>query len=931
MTDAFLISPQGETARVPLERAQDLSAVGWVPASQDQVQNLKLDEEAGTAPEQITAFGEGLGDALTLGGFSQLQVAMGADPEGIARRERVNPVAHGAGTAAGVIAPLIATMGGSAAAEGGTLGLGSAAKLTAPALISDVGGAAARGVEALLPEATTFAGKAGVSAAKGIAQGSAEGGLYGVGHVVHEDALGDPNLTAQSALNEIGMSALMGGGAGGVLGGAQTAIPSLVGKAKESIAGAFRKGEDALGAYYGAAEKVTGTAPDVASLMMEHRVVIDGLDKMSPGIADEIANATPQMAKWTIDNGARLAEMEKAFPGTSRQLARTSPETADYLLANWQKIITDPQQRVGIAQNLAKGMQDVVDSTNALLKRVNTDLAPKEAEALLAGHTGETTQLAYAKLTDEIHGAIQKMRAEPELFSQGYARQLEAIRDGLVRDVEGSANPVKAFQRMRTLRQSLDEAIPYTKDMGALGLSERNALKVMKDLRGSVKGTLTDEAVFGQAAARQSALDDAQREWLSLMKRGGDFNSKFMRKSVGANGVSYDLKPTKLNTWLNQMADARGQDFADTWGRAMDAARKVTDEAEASYKAAPVGQFDRTALDKLVNRSAELTAEARQAATVTQVKNQLNPGMSWGSMPIAGPGADFMSKAAHMFLPGSVTSTIKGTVQLATSVPRGVAALTALEKIGGHVAKQIDSGVKALVSGVRAGAPLATAAASRLGHSAEESIARIQQLANNPAMAQEHLVGLTADIHEHAPNSAMAMQATSARAISFLASKVPPSAKLGPLGAKVKPSSQQQWAFDRYYNAVDKPTSILQHAANGTLTSMDVEAVRTVFPALFQSMQTAAMTKVIDKKGDVPYRSRLMLSMLFGADMDGTMKPESIQANQLAYQMPSQKGPMDQTGPGATGKSTQGGLSKLKTASRSMLPGQGAEARRGEM
>lgn len=881
-------------------------------------------KQYGQPLDQLETFGQSLGDTLTFGGLSLAERALTNDPEAMRQRQEAqateNPWSHGLGMAGAI----------------GLGGLGGAAEASAPALISKAGKALSGGVEGLLGRALSkgvaTAGEAALTkGAAGLAGGALEGGLYGLGNVAHEAALGDPNLTAQKAISEVGLSAALGGGLSGAMGAAEVGLPLAVSKAKGVFQDVFNKGEGALGAYYKAAEPITGTPADVATLMLEHRAEITGLDKMVPGMADEISNATPSMAKWMVDNGGRLEEMEKAFPGTSKQLARTSPETADYLLNNWQKIITDPQARVGIAKNLAKGMQDVVDSTNSVMRRINTELAPQEAEALLQGHTGETTQLAYAKLADEVQGAIGKMRAEPELYGQGYARQLEGIRDGILRDVEVSANPVEAFKRMKVLRQSLDEAIPYTKDMGALGISERNALKVMKDIRGKVKGALTDEAVFGQAAARQSALDDAQREWFALTKRGGDFNTKFMRKEMGAGGVSYSLKPTKLNTWLNQMADARGQDFADTWGRTMDAARKLVDEAEKSHHAAPTSVFDRKGLEAILKKSEEMTADARQAAAVTQVKNQLDPRMSWGSMPISSmPG--MVEKAAHMLLPGALTSTVKGTLSLATSVPKSLAALSMLERVGKSVGKRIDSGVEAMMRGARAGRPTGSALAAGAVHSVEQKITRVSDLAQNPATLQDALTRQTDAIHEHAPDTSNAMQVASARGVSFLQSKLPKQPPPTPLGKRPPLPEHEKWAFARYYDAVDRPTSILDHAAQGTLLPMDVEAVRTVFPQLYAEMQKATLDKLTSHKEPLPYRSSLMVSMIMGQDMDGTLGQKAIEANQMAYALPSSRSGDDMAAPRQPGavRPSQTGLGKLKVSNRASLPGQSRDARMGE-
>jgi hypothetical protein len=153
--------------------------------------------------------------------------------------------------------------------------------------------------------------------------------------------------------------------------------------------------------------------------------------------------------------------------------------------------------------------------------------------------------------------------------------------------------------------------------------------------------------------------------------------------------------------------------------------------------------------------------------------------------------------------------------------------------------------------------------------------------------------------------------------------------KLGPLGPKLKPPKSDVWKYNRVVGAVSRPTSILSAAANGTLTPDEVEAVRETAPERLAQMQAALLDKLTDEGDRAPYRTRLMLNMLLGQPVDGTTTPESINAAQAAYNMPSAKSPENQLGGGAV-KPSQTGLGKLNVAKQSLLPGQASDMRRGE-
>jgi hypothetical protein len=244
-------------------------------------------------------------------------------------------------------------------------------------------------------------------------------------------------------------------------------------------------------------------------------------------------------------------------------------------------------------------------------------------------------------------------------------------------------------------------------------------------------------------------------------------------------------------------------------------------------------------------------------------------------------------------------------------------ALSALAKSNEAVSKRILALSRAVATGTRA------EVAPRLADSViQEQMQAIQRFAGNPELAQEHLSRATESVQEHAPQVAYAMQVTAAQAASFLAQKVP-AQPLKVLGPKMEQNEFQKWAFGRQLQAVEQPTSMLAHAANGTLTPLDVEAVKTVHPALFVKMQEGLLGQIMNQKGKVPYRSRLMLSMVLGQDVDGTLAPKSVAQNQVTYAMPSQKSPENQAGPMAAKPKPNA----IKAAERTRLPGQAREER----
>lgn len=495
--------------------------------------------------------------------------------------------------------------------------------------------------------------------------------------------------------------------------------------------------------------------------------------------------------------------------------------------------------------------------------------------------------------------------------------------------VEKFDTPASVFEKSKAFKDEAGQRIAQlTREADMAGVAPRPMAELAADARKEILAPLEKNPLEkGTASQFRGMLDDYEKLYGQEGETLGAQGLHGIRKNIddklfGLKGLA-DPNATAMKVTLRKFRGIVSEELQN-------ALTSRSAETGAAWKTAN-RDFQ---IGATLQRFAEKGIQRATGNNMLSLTEQLG-GMA-GFMAHGIPGgalAGLASAAVRRHSASLLASGARGLREYLEAgapgnIPETVAALSHLESANKAVAARIDGLAAKLFDSAPRAAPITSALAAGSAH---ERMAQFQSLAQNPEALHELLVANAADLNEHAPNTAQAMQVQRAQQVAFLASKAPPQPKAGPLGPALKPNKEQQWKFARYYDAVNEPTSILKRAAAGTLTPMDVEAVRETAPQLYQSMVTAALAKATAHKGQLPYRSRQALALLTGQDMDGTMKPESIQANQLAYQMPSQKGPMDQTGPGATGKSTQGGLSKLKTASRSMLPGQGAEARRGEM
>ena len=925
---SYFVDPSGSIVSIGAADAPSVIHQGYVPASPEQIRDIQLQQQYGGTGQAVAGAVEKGLSALTFGGSAWAERAVGVSAADMRGRSEANPVAGGIGTAAGIVAPAILSLGtstpvsaasaaGAGARAAGAGALRTAAEYSAPSLISRLGRGAASAVVGAAPEEMGAVGRIATKAAASMIGSGVEGAAYGLGSVVEESALGDPNLTAQSALARVGMFSALGGGFGLLTGAAEGALPLAVAKSKQVLGDVYGWGKGKLGKFYSGSEAFTGTAGDTATLMMEHVPELHVFERAIPGITKEVAGATPETAAWLIGNQNKLIEAEAAFPGISKKLAGTSPETADLLLNNWKSIITDPVERTRIAATMSKGGQDVLDTVGNMLKQADREILPSATKGLVADADQAAIKNTYAKFNDSMNGAIEKMRAKPDLFHSAYPATLEEIRAGMVRDAWGlESNGVidaeSAFTRMKALRQSLGDNVEWRASrLGDLSLDQRNANNVMRDLYFQVRDSIQDPAVFGRAGAIQAGLDEARTEWSRLVNRGAEFNGQFMQRGK--------LAPSKVDTWLNQMASAKGDVRSTEWGRMMDSARKVTDKVNDLYRAAPVGEFDHAAATELMDRTAQATAEARQKAAITQTWNQLSPGPKYGSAAAAGSDEALAEKIAekmgHHFVPSVLEAPVvaaKGVYSLAHRVDRGVAVLSALERSGQWVGSRIDRGVAAMLSDANVARTVGRSeAAAGIGRmfgvdkqgpgAFERRMSEVNRL-SDPNTLHGALSQQTENVHEHAPNSAQAMAVASSRAVAFLRSKAPQPPQMGPLAGKWQASPSEIAKFHRYYEATNKPLSILKQASAGTLSPEAVEAVATVYPELMTKIRTQLLDKISGSRTPPSYRARMMTSMLLGSDTDGSLA--GMQKMQSAYSMPAAHPQAPKGGAGALGKIT---------------------------
>jgi hypothetical protein len=931
----------------PGETAESAGLQPLSPAeAETERQRAEHQEELTGAGGTVKAGLEAAGRALTFGGSTWVERDLGVSPQDIAAREELNPVAAGVGTAVGIIAPTILSGGVAGAGEGGALAAAKiGARASAPSLIAKAGLAA----EGLAARALPTAGKglAQTLARKAVAKGvgsAAEGALYGLGQSIHEEALGDPGFSASALMQNVGLGAALGFGAGFGLSAGGQGLKLALSKARQGLEGGISKLTGK------AAEVIETKAPgEMTDWMMANRARLSEMEVLNPGTmerlqtggspenadwvmanirpgankksitrlidaADRVApeTAPAEMQGWVASNRQKLLDLETEDEGITAKIANMgSPETADRLLTNWDKVIRDPELRNKIFADFSDNLGNQVKTIEAVNKQFNQQVRPLEIEKLLPGAQTAEQQAGLQAWQQKIGRSVDKMRTEVDVFNQGHARQLELINEGIARDMthvqftkpKGAA---ELYQRLRGARQEIDDLVPYKK-LDDLSFSERNSVKELRGLRRELNEYLRDPTVWGPQAARQSALDQAQSDYASVLKRMRGKYGLLERVEV-KGGVELQPNVTKVNTFLNQTNDKRGAIRSEILKDFRDASRNLVNAIDDSQHDLTVKAVNKNDFLDLLAKHEELTKQAEDVTAITQLRNAAEKKMvygSYGAAPVSQPGEVAAATAAQVAVPvmapgmtrdlaglglityGAARLGIPGIAPIAAGlgaakallsteegkaaaaigrmalgakvdVPTAIHSLVVLERAGKKVTARIDGAAKVLVrlQGSRAVQTTAEgvrrlsvrgAASSTWKVPSERQhdrrVERITALASNPEGMIAQAARATQDMQSDAPMTSSAMQGAMSRAVQYLSQQARPQG-VNPFGPKRKTTVQERADFAAQWRAISKPMTILSDAKRSRLNAKAVQAVRIVHPELYQKIQQALIDRV---------------------------------------------------------------------------------------
>lgn len=883
------------------------------------------DEKYGTPLETLKAGAEGVAQGFLGPVAPAVETGLGiSTKEAIKGREKANPWTHGLSEAGGFI--------------GGALtGTGEAALL---AKAGEAGSSALR----LGGEGAGLVNRIGSAAVKGAIENS----LFSAGDIGSQIVLGrDPGEAMQTALPYLGLSAIIGGAAGSALGG--------VGELWKS-----RYGEEAGSVLRALTNKLGGNVAEIDDPIARSMETV-GIDPKPEVLAAMSSDPSIQtMAKAleqsdATSSGHAYQQALKEFHFSAQDAIASAFGKTPKELENLPEV-SKYEAGKKIGETLASEYQTKLDPISKEFEELKGKYkdAPLSSDFSIPGqYQAEIIPGTASKITEKLGQLAEKegwVGADNEI-SKELKRVLKVV-------------PQK--QTLGDLTQLITQVGNSTRSTLPFGmqtpLSRAGQLikNVLRDAEDEVAiqhlGSEAPELVERFSAAREGYKDQAklQEALNDRLKIGGSVSgfSKGLKEMAATDGESLLRK-------ISGTGDANLLSFlSENFPKTAEAVKDyhLSNVLEnAVNRAKPEEKLNLAALQKSVNK---MSPELRGFVLSPDQMNKLE------GMQIL---QDRLNRVPHNFSNTARTNAMLNKYGIGSAI--GLASVltghgpvmgVALGALGHFLSKTAPDaarlGLLKFIGSEKSINSAALKSAVNFIHAAQKG----DNLLKNGAKAifnaeskvipeqfipdeksryklQESLQkygssSIGSNLGHYLPDHAASAQSTVQSASAYLSAIAPKETQGLPFDKPNTINKFQKNSYDRSLDLVEQPLLIFQHLKNGTVLPQDVQAVKAVYPALYQKMskmvQSQMLQEISDGK-DISYQQRLNISAFLGMPLDYTMTPQSMQAI-IHSSVPPPQPEMSKTR-GGSNKISGTALNQINKVSKMyQTPSQSNAARRSE-
>jgi len=718
----------------------------------------------------------------------------GASPDALAAIDEMSPMAAALGGVGGGVVDLASGKGLVSLAVKGSKKL--ATRVGARATVMGAGPTLAR------------------SARLGV-EGMGEGLAFAEAQLIHENALGNAELTAQTVL-ATGAGGLAAGGVGGFLVGAATPAVSSIWGAGKGIAGRVAgKASEAV--------RMGGPSP----AMGPQENIVENVFKWVQGkYSWEALEGLKKHAK-------RMAEQDKAFPWKSEKAIRdwmaeknmvqlgdslgSIKEKADTIVNQMGREVGEFYTKLDDITSQARPFgpsQRHMQLPDPITGRFSTPLADDGVfpiQKVLDELREEMARFSKVSGVKDYEGALKAL--EEELIEK-FGQRLDAVADPT--NLGGVSTPVGWGASMRMNRTSFKNAhtsmVELAKKADYTSTAKETAGKrANAHLRGIYNKHL--EATADALTKRTDA--DLYKRW------------KFLKNEYGKAKTIQEIAEDTLS----------GQGARVTFG-----VRTTALASGAGATGGPVTAGLVAVGSEMAIRFGKTTI-ASTAGALKRMKLVKDGTMST------------IARTIRNFAQGAPTK-ILGAVEDATGLSGRKLALPAGVKILQSISFDPQSPVTELSeSNVR---------------SATRLTKQLASLVSQPELVAERVTANLAHVEEIAPNTAMAMVNTEIRKLKHLHEVSP---KYSYNGSTLQPMAFSEdyitegdaEKFSRHLHAAMQPIpALFNDLADGTLMPETIETIAAVYPQMMEWIRTQFRDAYVERQTPIPFATNAMMATLLG-------------------------------------------------------------------
>lgn len=166
---------------------------------------------------------------------------------------------------------------------------------------------------------------------------------------------------------------------------------------------------------------------------------------------------------------------------------------------------------------------------------------------------------------------------------------------------------------------------------------------------------------------------------------------------------------------------------------------------------------------------------------------------------------------------------------------------------------------------------------------------RVDELAQNP----EQAFGFGGNIGHYMPEHGTALAETAGRSMQYLQQLRPDTTPMGALDPEKIPNAAAEARYNNALGIAQAPLTVMRSVKDGSITPDEIADLSTMYPGLFTRLKDELSKKIIDaksEKANIPYSTKIGMSLFLGQPMDSSLTWQSIGASQGFNIMPQQTG-----------------------------------------